>query len=73
MSKLFGMIAVAGVLAFSFSAYAKEENCNQKCAQKCGGKGNLCISNCMQRCAQTGSGKRTEVPASFGNPRVIKL
>ena len=30
MGKVFGMIALACLLAFSFSAYAKEQNCEQE-------------------------------------------
>ena len=44
MGKVFGMIALACLLAFSFSAYAKEQNCEQECAQACGGKGNVYIT-----------------------------
>ena len=73
VSKLFYAIALTGLLALSFSAFAKEENCNQKCAQSCGTKGNLCMTNCIQRCAPTDSKKRTEVPASFSDPRGIRL
>lgn len=73
MGKVFGMIALACLLAFSFSAYAKEQNCEQECAQACGGKGNVYITNCMPPCAQTGSGRRIEVPASFVDPRGINL
>jgi len=73
MCKVFGMIAFAGLLAFSFSAYAKKQICEQECVQRCGGKGNACITNCMPPCAQTGSGRRIEVPASFVDPRGINL
>jgi hypothetical protein len=30
MGKVFGMIALACLLAFSFSAYAEEQNCEQE-------------------------------------------
>ena len=73
MCKVFGMIALAGSFAFSFSAYAKEQICEQECAQRCGGKGNACITNGMPPSAQTGSGRRIEVPASFVDPRGINL
>ena len=61
------------LLAFSFLAYAKEQNCELECAQACGGKGNVYITNCMPPRAQTRSGRRIEVPASFVDPRGINL
>ena len=73
MCKMFGMITLACLLTFSFSAYSKDQNCQHERAQRCGGKGNVCIPNCMQPCVQTGPGKRIEVPASFVDSRGINL
>jgi hypothetical protein len=74
MSKLFCVtITLAGLLAFSFAAFAKEQNCEQKRVEKRSGKGNPCITNCMQPCDQTDPGKHTEMPGSFSDPRGIKL
>ena len=61
MSKVLAAIAMLSIVSLSLPvsvpAFA-EDNCQQKCPTKCGGKGLKCISNCQERCAMTGSSKR---------------
>jgi hypothetical protein len=73
MCRMFGMITLACLLTFSFSGYSKDQNCEHERAQRCGGKGKVCIPNCMQPCVRTGPGKRIEVPAFFVDSRGINL
>jgi hypothetical protein len=57
MSKLVLGVALLSIVTWSVPAFAQSD-CAAWCAQRCGGKGNLCMINCQQKSPHcTGKGK----------------